>query len=234
MPGDRGEAHLLEQPAERRRIGRGVFDELEAVGAERVVPEVVPRAAVWPCRVPSDCRSISAICSQTARNRDRRTNDMPTGAARLARRPCRSSCRQRAAAAGSRARARRSARASTRRRCRARRATPRCRRPCRASGRVARPAALARARVDRHEAGAVGFARRQSTAAGPTHGSTPWASSVASSIHAGAGGAAAAPTSASTRSPIVQCPAGLTALNVPPTSRSTQISASTPRDRARR
>jgi hypothetical protein len=41
--GDGGEAHLLEQPAERRGIGRGVFDELEAVGAERVVPEVMGR-----------------------------------------------------------------------------------------------------------------------------------------------------------------------------------------------
>ena len=36
---DRREAHLLEQPAERGRVRRRVLDELEAVGAERVVPE---------------------------------------------------------------------------------------------------------------------------------------------------------------------------------------------------
>ena len=34
--GDPHEAHALEQRAERRRIGRGVFDELEAVGAHRI------------------------------------------------------------------------------------------------------------------------------------------------------------------------------------------------------
>jgi hypothetical protein len=37
--GDRRKAHLFEQSAERRRIRRRVFDELEAVGSERIVPE---------------------------------------------------------------------------------------------------------------------------------------------------------------------------------------------------
>src|SRR5204863_9054104 len=37
--GDRAKAHLLEQHAERRRIGRCVFDEFKAVGPERIVPE---------------------------------------------------------------------------------------------------------------------------------------------------------------------------------------------------
>jgi hypothetical protein len=40
MPRDRGEAHLFEQLAERLRIGRGVFDELEAVGADGVIPRL--------------------------------------------------------------------------------------------------------------------------------------------------------------------------------------------------
>ena len=35
--GDRREPHGLEQPAELLRLGRGVLDELEAVGAHRVV-----------------------------------------------------------------------------------------------------------------------------------------------------------------------------------------------------
>ena len=39
MPGDRGKAHLLEQPSERRRVGRGVLDKFETVGAERIFPE---------------------------------------------------------------------------------------------------------------------------------------------------------------------------------------------------
>ena len=38
VPGDRLEAELLEDLAERRWIGRGVFDELEAGGTHRVVP----------------------------------------------------------------------------------------------------------------------------------------------------------------------------------------------------
>ena len=38
VPRDRLEAHALEQGAHRRGVGRGVFDELEAVGAHRVVP----------------------------------------------------------------------------------------------------------------------------------------------------------------------------------------------------
>ena len=36
MAGDAHEAHALEQGAQRRRIGGGIFDELEAVGAHRV------------------------------------------------------------------------------------------------------------------------------------------------------------------------------------------------------
>ena len=36
MSGNRGEAHLLEEPAERSRVRRRVFDELEAVGAHRI------------------------------------------------------------------------------------------------------------------------------------------------------------------------------------------------------
>ena len=43
MPRDGGEAHLLEQPAHRLRIGRRVLDEFEPVGAERVVPQVAVR-----------------------------------------------------------------------------------------------------------------------------------------------------------------------------------------------
>jgi hypothetical protein len=39
VPGDRAEAHLLEQHAQRSRIRRGVFDELETVGTERIVPK---------------------------------------------------------------------------------------------------------------------------------------------------------------------------------------------------
>jgi hypothetical protein len=38
MDGD--ETHLHEQAAERGGVGRGVFDELEAVGAEWIFPEV--------------------------------------------------------------------------------------------------------------------------------------------------------------------------------------------------
>jgi hypothetical protein len=40
MPRDRGKAHLFEQLAERLRIRRGVLDELEAVGADGVVPRL--------------------------------------------------------------------------------------------------------------------------------------------------------------------------------------------------
>jgi len=43
VPGDGGEAHFAEEPSERGRIRRRVLDELEAVGAERVVPEVLRR-----------------------------------------------------------------------------------------------------------------------------------------------------------------------------------------------
>jgi len=53
---DRLEAQLLEQPAERARIGRRVLDEFEAVGAERVVSELRLRAA--HCRLPCVQRSI--------------------------------------------------------------------------------------------------------------------------------------------------------------------------------
>src|SRR5258708_32634339 len=35
------EAEQLEQRAERPRVGRGVFDELEAVGLDRVVPRLL-------------------------------------------------------------------------------------------------------------------------------------------------------------------------------------------------
>ena len=37
VPGDRGEAHLGEQRAQQLGIGRGIFDELEAVGAHRIL-----------------------------------------------------------------------------------------------------------------------------------------------------------------------------------------------------
>ncbi len=37
VPGDRREAHLREQVAKKRRIGRRIFDELEPVGPHRVV-----------------------------------------------------------------------------------------------------------------------------------------------------------------------------------------------------
>ena len=40
VPRDHREAHALEQVAQQVRIGRGVFDELEAVRAHRVVEEV--------------------------------------------------------------------------------------------------------------------------------------------------------------------------------------------------
>src|SRR3989442_4019553 len=43
VPGDRLEPHALEESAERLRIRRGVLDELEAVGVDRVVP----MAAHW-------------------------------------------------------------------------------------------------------------------------------------------------------------------------------------------
>ena len=36
VPGDRGEAHLGEQRAQQLGIGRGIFDEFEAVGAHRI------------------------------------------------------------------------------------------------------------------------------------------------------------------------------------------------------
>ena len=37
VPRDLGEAHLGEQRAQQLDVGRGIFDELEAVGAHRVV-----------------------------------------------------------------------------------------------------------------------------------------------------------------------------------------------------
>ena len=37
VPGDRDKAHQLEQGVQLSRIGMGVFDELEAVGAHRIV-----------------------------------------------------------------------------------------------------------------------------------------------------------------------------------------------------
>ncbi len=37
MPGDHGKSQPLEQAAQQLRIGRGVFDELEAVGAHGIV-----------------------------------------------------------------------------------------------------------------------------------------------------------------------------------------------------
>ena len=40
MAGHHREAHALEQRAQQDRIGRGVLDELEAVGAHRVVEKV--------------------------------------------------------------------------------------------------------------------------------------------------------------------------------------------------
>ena len=36
VPGDLGKAHLGEQRAQQLDVGRGIFDELEAVGAHRV------------------------------------------------------------------------------------------------------------------------------------------------------------------------------------------------------
>ena len=36
VPGDLGEAHLGEQDAQQLDVGRGIFDELEAVGAHRI------------------------------------------------------------------------------------------------------------------------------------------------------------------------------------------------------
>jgi hypothetical protein len=38
VPGDRPEAHALEHPGHRQRIGRGVLDELEALRAHGVFP----------------------------------------------------------------------------------------------------------------------------------------------------------------------------------------------------
>ena len=40
VPGDGREAHQLEQPLQPLRLGRGELDELEAVGAERIVEQV--------------------------------------------------------------------------------------------------------------------------------------------------------------------------------------------------
>ena len=48
MPGDRPETHLLEQPAERRRIFGSVFDEFEPESAHGIVPKV--GRAVLPLR----------------------------------------------------------------------------------------------------------------------------------------------------------------------------------------
>src|SRR6266851_2191522 len=42
MPRRRDKAHALEQTAEFRRVGRGIFDELEAVGAHRIFPQHRP------------------------------------------------------------------------------------------------------------------------------------------------------------------------------------------------
>ena len=36
VPGNLGEAHFREQGAQQLDVGRGIFDELEAVGAHRV------------------------------------------------------------------------------------------------------------------------------------------------------------------------------------------------------
>src|SRR4030095_11644000 len=46
---DRRESHLAEESPESCRIGGCVFDELEAVGAERVVPQVAGRALCHGC-----------------------------------------------------------------------------------------------------------------------------------------------------------------------------------------
>ena len=37
VPGDFGKAHFREQRAQQLDVGRGIFDELEAVGAHRIV-----------------------------------------------------------------------------------------------------------------------------------------------------------------------------------------------------
>ena len=44
---DGAEAHLLEEFAQGRSIGRGVFDELEAVGADRDCPRGSARSGSW-------------------------------------------------------------------------------------------------------------------------------------------------------------------------------------------
>ena len=49
VPGDRAEAHGLEQSTQRHGIGRGVFDELESIRAHRVVPGGELHGALLRC-----------------------------------------------------------------------------------------------------------------------------------------------------------------------------------------
>src|SRR5579872_6487316 len=60
MPGDGAEPHALEHRSERRRVGRGVFDELEPVRAHGIIPlGVVPQVATL-------CRHFFASCPDNA------------------------------------------------------------------------------------------------------------------------------------------------------------------------
>ncbi len=67
-----------------------------------------------------------------------------------------------------------------------------------ASGRVARPCAIARCASMRMKPAWSGSVAGNQTR-NPTHGSTPWHTSIASSVHAGCGGTDDTATSAATR-----------------------------------
>jgi hypothetical protein len=58
VPRDRGKAHLREQLAQQRRVGRGIFDELEPVGPHRIVE---PEDALLPGKLGGHFRDAPSL-----------------------------------------------------------------------------------------------------------------------------------------------------------------------------
>ena len=73
VPGDLGEAHLREQRAQKLDVGRGIFDELEAVGAHRVfeAEDGLSRRLAWPwlCLLCGPTAPATSGISRAARAR---------------------------------------------------------------------------------------------------------------------------------------------------------------------
>ena len=85
VAGDLGKAHLGEQRAQQLGVGRGIFDELEAVGAHRIfeAQRASFRRLRWPCAQFSSFRArfhcvlrSAALCKIAARDGSHRSQRM--------------------------------------------------------------------------------------------------------------------------------------------------------------